>query len=50
MNVKNFFEAIAAIISAREGVTVKVKSIKKAAGSSQETGGNVKRHLEQVQV
>lgn len=50
MDVKKFYEAIAAIVSAREGVTVKVKSIKKAAGLSQETGGNAKRHLEQVQV
>ncbi len=48
MDVKKFFEAIAAIISAREGVTVKVKSIKKAAGTDQVTGGNAKRHLEQV--
>lgn len=28
MDVKKFYEAIAAIIAAREGVTIKVKSIK----------------------
>lgn len=50
MDVKKFFEAVAAIIAAREGVKIEVKSIKKAAGSDQETGGNAKRHLEQLQV
>jgi hypothetical protein len=32
MDVKKFYEALAAIIAAREGVTVKVKEIKKATG------------------
>lgn len=36
MDVKKFYEAIAAIIAAREGVTIKVKSIKKTAGSGKE--------------
>lgn len=49
MDVKKFYEAIAAIIAAREGVTIKVKSIKKTAGKPR-TGGNAKRHLEQIQV
>lgn len=50
MNVKKFYEALAAILSEREGVTIRVKSIKKAAGSGKDTGGNAERHLEQVQV
>lgn len=36
MDVQKFFEAIAAIISAREGVIITVKSIEKAAGTEQE--------------
>ena len=50
MDVQKFFEAIAAIIAAREGVTVKVKSIKKAAGVSEEPAAMSKTHLEQIQV
>ncbi len=38
MDVKKFYEALAAIIAAREGVTVKVKEIKKAAGATNTCG------------
>lgn len=35
MDVKKFYEAIAVIIAAREGVTIKVKSIKKPPASQE---------------
>ncbi|WP_405382677.1 hypothetical protein [Phascolarctobacterium sp.] len=49
MDVEKFYRALAEIIAAREGVTVAVKEIKKAADGTS-TCGNAKRHLEQLAV
>jgi hypothetical protein len=49
LDVVRFFKAIAEIIAAREGVSITVKEIKKAADEA-DTGGNAKGHLEQVAV
>lgn len=51
MDVKKFYEALAAIITAREkGVTVTVKKVEKTAGRWATTGGNAKGHLEQFNI